>query len=423
MAIRSTTVLSALFLAVFAASAAGQGFTVGVYDEQSTATNTVDRNATGSFLTVSRFTGRVEEAFTRNFGGVMNGEIFSGTYRYGTAQQKIITLPSDLFIGIPGTQATAISGTGSFSFESTSQTVPNRLTFGSIANGATGERVVDVGFTALSSATWTTTSFQASAVLDNGTVQSIPAISIPQGAGLNDTFFGFSAPAGRSIARVDVTYTNTGGFTRVWVEDIGFKTAVVGTGLASGTLTAMGQATESSGSYTIQNGSFNAQEFSTVVNRRGIMEIDLPSLGGPVTVHEALLEFNVNTFTSSSSFPQLNVYGYVGDGVVTPSDATASSLLIGQRRIDDLGGFAVSLDAAYIEQLLNNGQDLGLLLRSFLDGHQVGIASSNITPTLTLRYSPVPEPASLLALFACSGVSLRLLRRARVRPRSGKISL
>ncbi|MGL4424120.1 MAG: hypothetical protein ACRCZF_25925 [Gemmataceae bacterium] len=391
---------------------AGQGFTVGEYDEQTTATNRVDRTATGSFLTADRFTGRVEEAFTRNFGGVMNGEIFSGAFRYGTAQQKTITIPSSLFIGVPGSQASVISGSASFSFEQPGIPAQNSISFNAITNGVAGERVVDVGFTVLSSASWQSTAVQASAVLDNGTVQSIPSISIPQGAGTNDTFFGFSAPAGRSIAQIQVGYTNTGGFTRLWVDDIGFKTAVVGTHLQSGTLLAMGQATESGGSYTIQPGNFNAQELTGFVNRRGIMEIDLPNVGStPVTVHEALLEFSVNTYTSGSTFPELRVFGYVGDGVVTASDATASNFLIGTRRIDDLGGFAVSLDVAYIQQLLNNGQDLGLLFRSIFDSHQVGMASSNITPTLTIRYSPVPEPTGLLALGLLAGLGWRFRGR------------
>src|SRR4051794_39954733 len=121
--------------------------TVGVYDENAVNTNAVDFVATGSSVTNTQFAADVASAYARDLGGVINGSVLGSLHGYGVDHNKMLTVSSPTNWGIG--QGPAISGTGSFSTVS-----PNynkfTLNFGSITNGAAGERVVEFGITAMS---------------------------------------------------------------------------------------------------------------------------------------------------------------------------------------------------------------------------------------------------------------------------------
>ena len=389
--------------------------TSGEYDENDTQPNRVDRDASGS-ISAQRFGARVEEAYLRDFGGVLDGTILGASPDYGVSQNKdLLFLNTNLGIGQPNTEATPISGTGSFAFSNTSRS--GGFTFTLNGGQVLGEQVLEAGFTALSSSITGYPTINATATLDDGSTLAATS-SISPGAGAEDTFFGFSAPAGRYITGIDVDYQTTNSVVRLWVDDIGFKTGLVTDSIYEAAAAVDARAELVNGSFIVTDGdtSILSQEVDFAnIDRRGIVEFALPDEAGPVDVTEAILEIDVGSFTfSGTDFPLLELFGYAGDGDATVADATASTNLIGQRRVDDTDVLAISLDADYVESLINSGEGfLGLLFRS---ERQVAFSSTeaaafaDVVPTLTLRYSAVPEPTSI-GLIALAGLPLLTRRR------------
>jgi hypothetical protein len=170
--------------------------TTGDYDEQVTQPNTVDAVATGSSLTDKRFAARVEEAYLRDAGGVIDATVLGAYAAYGKNETKVLNFGAgDLGIGSPSTSATPVSGTSSFAITSVSR----RGTFGFngfVYGAAPGERVVEMGMTMLSYSGTTYPNIQIVAQLDNGSTMAAQT-SITQSAGSRDTFVGFTAPPGR----------------------------------------------------------------------------------------------------------------------------------------------------------------------------------------------------------------------------------
>jgi hypothetical protein len=139
---------------------------------------------------------------------------------------------------------------------------------------------------------------------------------------------------------------------------------------------------------------------SAGIDKRGILEFDLPALGGLVEVTNAMLEFDVNILTSSAGdYPMATLIGYAADRVATVDDATRTGPVVGQREITQLGTYAISLDSAWVASIMNSGADLGLLVMPSANGKQLGFYSTDWTfssvlaPTLTIDYTVVPEPA------------------------------
>src|SRR5947207_13197820 len=67
--------------------------TSGFYDEQTVQPNKVDFTATGSSLTVDRFSARVREAYLHNLGGVMDGTNGVAILNsFGTANSKSLSM-------------------------------------------------------------------------------------------------------------------------------------------------------------------------------------------------------------------------------------------------------------------------------------------------------------------------------------------
>jgi Bacterial Ig domain/Cadherin domain len=210
--------------------------TVGVYDENLVATNTVDYVATGSTISNTEFAAEVAVAFAQNTGGVIDASLLSGRYEFGVDQSKSIDFwPSspetnNWGIGTPGNDR-PISGSGAFatigfagleSFRSTT------FAFGTLYNGAPNEHVVKMGITALSLTgrdygIVTTTAYLSG----GGTVSASRRISESNSQG--DTFFGLTAPTGEYITEFRIGYDGAieSPDIRLFFDDIGFITNFV----------------------------------------------------------------------------------------------------------------------------------------------------------------------------------------------------
>lgn len=220
------TFLIAVIIA-FAGSAAGQVFyTVGEYDEP-TQTNTVDFVATGSTLNFAQFKEDVAAAFANNYGGVnqcyaIGGNAGPYSFSFGINHTKQLNMigATNNQIGITASSSLIQSISGIALWESGPQ-----MTFFLQDVGASiaGESVIKFGLTILSTTLFSMGEVTGTATFSGGSKVSASRV-ISEAAGHGDTFFGFVAPSGESIA--SVTFTNSAGRS-MFIDDIGFITASV----------------------------------------------------------------------------------------------------------------------------------------------------------------------------------------------------
>ncbi len=387
--------------------------TAGFYDEQTIQANRIDSIASGS-LTADRFSGRVRNAYLNNFGGVIDGAFFGEFYSYGKDNSKVFDIIwNDALIGAP-TGTTPISGLTGFALNSrdvTMEFIPS--TDGTLL----GEKPVEVGITLLSQGT-TAANFgtvTVRALLDNNT--NIAATrTINQTNASGDTFFGFTAPAGRYVTGLQVTHNHATN-PRIGFDDLGFRTAVVANSRSVKT-PAVDAAAQSAGpSYNIIDGAefINVRNFAGNDRVLGILEFSLADIASGADIVDVLLELDTGG-TMDTVANTLSVLGYAGDGLASAADANATTV-IGSRMLEGTGILAISLDAAFVESLIGTATHLGLII-SEADGKQMNFDTnesnfSEIAPTLTINYnSAVPEPGalSLIGLGA-----LALFRRRNIR--------
>ena len=186
------------------------------------------------------------------------------------------------------------------------------------------------------------------------------------------------------------------------------------------------QATFSDGiGYVLNDGAttVNTQYLpSADVDRRGILEFDISSIPASAEVLSATLDLRCWLFSYTSSptpeiYPSLTVFGYAGDGALSPSDATQTGEIIGQSaEITSMGPIpSISLNEDFIEALLDGGvSHLGMVTFDPETGHQVGFYSQEDfnpawRPALTVVYTP--EPTSLVLLAAGGMAMLRRRKR------------
>lgn len=157
---------------------------------------------------------------------------------------------------------------------------------------------------------------------------------------------------------------------------------------------------------------------------------EFPSLGvtGPVHVNSATFRFSIPQI---SFFPgilpmDLNFYGYGdADGTTTVADALKVTRLVASAPQIDSGDtvlWNVSLDASFVESVINGGGRVGLvgmaapgelgtvtpyILTIYADKSMFG----NEYPALTVDYTRVPEPTAF-SLLALGGLVM-LRRRTR----------
>ena len=103
------------------------------------------------------------------------------------------------------------------------------------------------------------------------------------------------------------------------------------------------------------------------LDRRPILEFTLPEIEDGRRIVSAELELDVGSGPQTPSNGELTIaqiYGYVGDNVITSEDALRTDLLVGTMGpVMGLGEVADSIDANWLNRLVNEGTtEIGLLL-------------------------------------------------------------
>jgi len=245
--LRSTAVAFASFgLASLTSHAAPLVFnTVADYDSTTNA-NVVDRTAIGNLPT---FKTDLLTAFSNNLGGVINFDN-TGTFnsqtegisaKYGTGLGKTLSITTSATFNIQfSNNIRAISGnensgTGLFLLDPTAGNQFYTITLGPLTGGLPGEVVTSVGFTILARNGGGAPTISATATYNDSTtsVASAPftvTSTIPSMT--EDTFFGFTAPAGKSIASITLNYGAGGVDLRRGIDDFAFITTAPASGSA-----------------------------------------------------------------------------------------------------------------------------------------------------------------------------------------------
>ncbi len=384
--------------------------TAGFYDEQTIQANKADFDATGNAISEARFAARVRDGYLNNTGGVIDGAFFTELYSFGASNSKVFDiLWNDSLLFTPtATTVTPISGLTAFGTGSRDVTIDIQPL---LEGGAVGEKTVEVGLTALSQNSSNFGAVTVKALLDNGQFVSANR-NITEPIGQGDTFFGLRAPAGRYITGINITHNHPTS-TRIYFDDVAFRTAVIAPFRAE-KLPAVDVAAESTGGgpFTVADGasSINIRNVSGT-KRLAVMEFNVSDIGSDLV--NALLEMEV---TQASSSNTLSVFGYAGDGVVTPADAAQAGTLLATRTIEGSGLLAITLNAAAVKNLLGSSTHLGLILSESTGADMTINTSENnsalLKPTLTVNYSAVPEPGAAISLLGVGVLTLSRRRRA-----------
>ncbi|MFO0941185.1 MAG: Ig-like domain-containing protein [Pirellulales bacterium] len=209
--------------------------TVGVYDENFLAPNTVDFVAPGSNITNTAFAAEIASAFATNNSGVIDGQWLAGRYEYGVNQVKSIDFwpanpdTNNWGIGQPGS-GRAISEVGAFAtagFAGPESFRSTLFAFGPILNGVSNEHVIKIGVTVLSLTGRDYGNVKTTAFLSGGGLVTASR-RVQEANTAGDTFYGFSAPAGQYITSFEIAYDGlVVPDVRLWFDDIGFITGVV----------------------------------------------------------------------------------------------------------------------------------------------------------------------------------------------------
>jgi len=188
---------------------------------------------TGIQLSHATFSSAVTTAFANNTGGVLDYESENKSAStidavvFGIGGQYKLSF-NQVFNTTGTAGRTPTSGNEMTSFGSATPTI----TLGSIrdASGSviSDRGVTQVGFAVLSRNDYAAT-FQATANFSGGG-NSVASRLIGQSAGGQDTFFGFQAPDGESITRIDIAMTKQGGGAAfLGLDDFGFVTGMMET--------------------------------------------------------------------------------------------------------------------------------------------------------------------------------------------------
>lgn len=193
--------------------------TTGVYDENTVNLNAVDVSATsdaGVEISLSSFTALVELAYNADAGGVINfdsGSLTNGNTldaTYGVSAAKNITITNGTAVGtleVSSPVITAISGNaairktpGSFSFD--------RNDFKFDFNPNDGVKAVGASIMSQFTLGPAVGTVSARVFYDDSSSSPIVSDFISNTFGSDDTFWGFQAPAGRSITRFELLIGN-----------------------------------------------------------------------------------------------------------------------------------------------------------------------------------------------------------------------
>lgn len=215
--------------------------TVGTYGPGTNAVDSVaDATAGGSPVTAgdayNGFRAAVASAFTAGNGGVIDFEgpagndfttAFTTTYAAGAKSLAVTAAPGFRIASGPST-STQISGNSAISgaTSGSADVAAYGFTFGPVTGGSPGEAVTRVGFTLLSRTGYPTnpTPFTVTATFSGGGTTVLTS-DITSGNGTDDTFYGFTAPAGQSITGIAISSNQTSRPT--FADDLGYITSVV----------------------------------------------------------------------------------------------------------------------------------------------------------------------------------------------------
>lgn len=255
-AARATILFATLVMMTAAPLAQAAFIAVGTYDENSTQTNTVDTDATADGNTnqvgSATFTTDVAAAFSNGTGGVADFD--SGTltnpdendsstnmditFDSGSKSLRLTRSDGGMYNGpgdlTGGTGTTPISGSdgillaGSKKGATGDDITDFIFDIGDIsgANAHPNEKIVSFALTLLSRDNSSFTypiSITGLADLSGGGSVSVNT-QMSQSDGSDDTFFGFTAPAGQWITRVEIEMPD-GVFTQI--DDLGFTTTII----------------------------------------------------------------------------------------------------------------------------------------------------------------------------------------------------
>jgi hypothetical protein len=128
------------------------------------------------------------------------------------------------------------------------------------------------------------------------------------------------------------------------------------------------------------------------LDTRGIFEFDLRALPAGAVIDSVTLEMDTSS-ASTSTMPQLQFYGYGGDGYAAVADAIKIDVFVGESEpVDDLDLFAAAINPQFVQSLLGNSDFLGLLALGDPGGTSIAIHSNEAgagrePPLLTIAYT------------------------------------
>jgi hypothetical protein len=140
-----------------------------------------------------------------------------------------------------------------------------------------------------------------------------------------------------------------------------------------------------------------ADDAPVPIDRRAVFEFDLSDLPAGAQVQSARLELDLAILDSTpSEGPIVTAYGYVGNGTLEPADALQTSVLLGQSPMAlELGTFEFALDGAVVQEFVDQGSVLGIVLRGDASSRLLGLRTLeawNGNPLLlTLTYTTPPN--------------------------------
>ena len=221
--------------------------TVGVYDSTSNP-NSVDAEAPGNFSTLAAFTTNVASAFAADAGGVIDFTTgwdgaagpTTWTVTYGAGGSKTFLLSTPTVNPQRGLKVLAdddwdtneaISGTSyGLDLDGRVDTHPGhvfRLDFHTFSTS--GEGITELALTALSRDAFggSGVTFTFTAFFDDASSATIVDV-VTGGQSVDDTFFAFGAPTGRTIVALEATGTpNNSTALRLNIDDLAFITSAL----------------------------------------------------------------------------------------------------------------------------------------------------------------------------------------------------
>jgi hypothetical protein len=139
-----------------------------------------------------------------------------------------------------------------------------------------------------------------------------------------------------------------------------------------------------------------------LTDERFALEYDISAIPSSATIALATLAF---TEAVDAPYETRSLYGYVGDGVVDLNDMLATTSLLIPQISDGEVGTTVLPVTAFISSRVSHGDPYAGFMCRQLGESLAGYYQIYASPSLTVTYTVVPEPSTLV-LLATGAVSL-----------------